>query len=186
MLIPPEPTHPASVLFGPKPADPGEAAAGTAPVRPRGATSLRVIGIYKLCEAFLLGSVGLAALHLIRPTVAVKVREWVGDVPFESQQDLARRTASWLLGLPPGHAKTLAVATLLYALLFAVEGIGLLFKKRWAEWLTVVATASFIPIEVWEVSHRPASVKGLVLVVNLAVVWFLARHLASRPVEDPA
>lgn len=171
--------------LGPKPADDGGAAPGTTPVRPRGSTSLRVIGIFKLTQAFLLASIGLAALHLIRPTVAAGVREWVGDLPFDSQQDLARRAASWLLGLPRGHAKTLAVATLLYALLFAVEGTGLLWKKRWAEWLTVVATGSFVPIELWEVAHRPGTIKALVLVVNLAVVWFLVRHLASRPAEGP-
>jgi hypothetical protein len=173
------------VPLGPTPDEVGAAAPGTAPARKRGATSLRVIGIFKLSQAILLGSIGLAALHFIRPTVAASVQEWVGDVPFESQQDLARRAAAWLLGLPRGHAKTLAVATLLYALLFAVEGTGLLWKRRWAEWLTVVATGSLVPIEVWEVSHRPGAIKVLVVVVNIAVVWFLARHLASRPVEGP-
>lgn len=125
----------------------------------------------------------LAALHLIRPSVAVQVREWMADLPYDSQQDYARRTAGWLLGLPPGHIKALAGGTLLYSLLFAVEGVGLLAKKRWAEWLTVVATASLVPFEVWEVVHRPGYIKGLVIVVNVAVVYFLARHLASRPPE---
>jgi uncharacterized membrane protein (DUF2068 family) len=148
----------------------------------KGATSIRVIGLFKLTQALLLAAVALAALHLIRPTVAAGVRQWVED--YDAQQDLARRAIGWLLGLPSGHAKTLAGGTLLYALLFAVEGTGLLWKKRWAEWLTVVATASFIPIEVWEVSHRPSLVKTAILIVNLAVVWFLARHLASRPTES--
>jgi uncharacterized membrane protein (DUF2068 family) len=151
----------------------------------KGTTSLRVIGVFKLAQASLLAAVALAALHLIRPTVAAKVREWMEDLPFDAQQDLARRTVGWLLGLPSGHAKTLAGGTLLYAILFAVEGTGLLWKKRWAEWLTVVATASFVPIEVWEVAHRPGTVKVLIIVVNVAVVWFLARHLASRPTDAP-
>jgi uncharacterized membrane protein (DUF2068 family) len=127
--------------------------------------------------------VALAALHLIRPTVAAQVREWMTDLPFDGQQDYARRTAGWLLGLPPGHAKALAGGTLLYSLLFAVEGIGLLAGKRWAEWLTVLATASLVPFEVWEAAHRPGTIKLLVIVVNVAVVYFLARHLASRPPE---
>lgn len=151
----------------------------------KGAASLRVIGVFKLAQATLLAAVALAALHLIRPTVAARVREWVLDLPFDAQQDLARRAVGWLLGLPSGHAKTLAGGTLLYAALFAVEGTGLLLKKRWAEWLTVVATASFIPIEIWEVAHRPGTIKELIIIVNIAVVWLLARHLASRPADAP-
>jgi len=173
------------VTLGQSPADGAATPRPAAPVTRKGAASLRVIGLFKLTQSLLLATVALAALHLIRPTVAARVREWVEDLPYDTQQDLARRTAGWLLGLPSGHAKTLAGGTLLYALLFAVEGLGLLWKRRWAEWLTVVATASFVPIEVWEVAHRPGAIKTVVLVVNLAVVWFLVRHLASRPATDP-
>ncbi len=163
---------------------PVEPAPATA-LRPKtkGPTSLRVIGIFKLAQSVLIASLALAAMHLIRPTVAAKVREWVDDLPYNAQQDVARRAASWLLGLPPSAAQVLVGGTLLYALLFAVEGVGLLMKKRWAEWLTVVATASFVPIEVYEVFHRPGAIKVVIIVVNLAVVYFLARHLASRPAE---
>jgi uncharacterized membrane protein (DUF2068 family) len=157
-------------------------AAPTPQSKPKGAASLRVIGIFKLSQSLLIASVALAAMHLIRPTVAAQVREWVDDLPFDAQQDVARRAASWLLGLPPTAAQVLVFGTLLYALLFAVEGVGLLLKKRWAEWLTVLATASFVPIELWELVHRPGVVKAIIIVVNLAVVYFLARHLASRPV----
>jgi uncharacterized membrane protein (DUF2068 family) len=151
--------------------------------KPKGGTSLRVIGLFKLGQSLLIASLALAALHLIRPTVAARVREWVEDLPFDAQQDVARQAASWLLGLPPSAAQVLVAGTLLYALLFAVEGVGLLMKKRWAEWLTVVATASFIPIEFYEQFHRPGYLKALIIIVNLAVVYLLARHLASRPAE---
>lgn len=157
----------------------------TPPPKPRGTTSLRVIGLFKLAQSLLIASLALAAAHLIRPTVAAQVREWVADLPFDAQQDVARRAASWLLGLPPSAAQVLVGGTLLYALLFLVEGVGLLLKRRWAEWLTVVATASLIPIESWELLHRPGAGKASIIVVNVAVVYFLARHLASRPTPPP-
>jgi uncharacterized membrane protein (DUF2068 family) len=31
-----------------------------------------------------------------------------------------------------------------------VEGGGLFYRKRWAEWLTVVATSLLVPLEVYE------------------------------------
>lgn len=151
--------------------------------RPPGAASLRLIATFKLSQALLLTGVALATLHLLRPEVAARVQGWVADMPLETQEDLLLRGLSWLLNLPPGHAKLLACGTLLYALLFAVEGVGLWRRKRWAEWLTVVATSSFIPLEFWEVVHHPGTIKTTIILVNVLVVWLLIRALA-RP--DPA
>ncbi len=154
------------------------------PLPPPGTRSLRLIAAFKFVQTLLLTGVALATLNLLRPEVAADVQEWVGDMPLDTQQDLVRRAVSWMLNLHRGHAETLAVGSLVYALLFAVEGIGLWRGLRWAEWLTVIATASFVPIEIYEVVHRPAFIKALVIVVNLLVVGFLVRNLRQRP-ESP-
>jgi uncharacterized membrane protein (DUF2068 family) len=155
------------------------------PSRAPGVRSLRLIASFKLVQSLLLTGLALAALHLLRPDIAADVQDWIGDMPLKAQEDLLLRGLSWLLNLPRGHAKLLAVAALLYALLFAVEGIGLWHGKRWAEWLTVIATSSFIPLEIWELFHRPGTIKSVVLVVNVLVVWLLIRALA-RPAEPRA
>lgn len=147
------------------------------PPRPPGTRSLRLIASFKLVQSLLLVGVAAATLNLLRPEVAADLQEWVGDMPLDTQQDLARRAVTWLLNMHRGHAETLAIGSLVYAALFLVEGVGLWRGLRWAEWLTVIATASFVPIEVWEVAHRPGLIKALVIVVNLAVVWFLLRAL---------
>jgi uncharacterized membrane protein (DUF2068 family) len=53
-------------------------------------------------------------------------------------------------------------------------------QKRWAEWLTVIVTASLIPLEVWELIFRPNVGKAAVLVANTAIVIYLAWHVRSR------
>lgn len=164
--------------------DAGTSSSAPRPSRAPGVRSLRMIAMFKLAQATLLTAVALATLHLLRPDVAADVQEWVDDTPLNTQEDLVRRGLSWLLDMPRGHAKILAGGTLLYALLFLVEGIGLWRGLRWAEWLTVVATASFIPLEVWELFHRPGVIKGVVILVNVVVVWLLARALA-RPEPMP-
>lgn len=71
--------------------------------------------------------------------------------------------------------------TFLYAALFLTEGIGLWFEKRWAEWLTVIVTGSFIPIEIYEVWKHCGPVRLIVLGLNLAVVIYLAAVLRRKP-----
>jgi uncharacterized membrane protein (DUF2068 family) len=77
--------------------------------------------------------------------------------------------------------KILAVGALLYAITFLVEGFGLWRRKVWAEWLTVVVTASFIPIEIYELVSKFSVAKVVTLALNVAIVAYLFhRRLAER------
>ncbi len=162
----------------------GDPTLDTRPPRPRGSRQLRLIAAFKLLQSLLLTGLALATLNLLRPEVAADLQEWVGDMPLDTQQDLARRAVTWLLNLHRGHAETIAVGALVYALLFLVEAVGLWRGLRWAEWLTVIATSSLIPIEVYEVLHRPGVIKAIIIAVNLLVVWILIRALRQHP-ETP-
>lgn len=64
--------------------------------------------------------------------------------------------------------------------MFAVEGTGLLLRKRWAEYLTTGVTASLVPLELYERAHRPSALKLAGVLLNVAIVWFLAARLGRR------
>jgi uncharacterized membrane protein (DUF2068 family) len=66
-----------------------------------------------------------------------------------------------------------AVGLLLYGILEGVEGVGLWMAKRWAEYLTVVATAAFLPIEVHELLKTVTVTKVGAFVINVAAVVYL-------------
>ncbi len=72
------------------------------------------------------------------------------------------------------HQTTLALVVILYALLEGTEGVGLYLRRRWAEYLTVFATGLLIPYEIWEVLHRATLLRVGGLLVNVAVVAYLA------------
>ncbi|HEY2223850.1 DUF2127 domain-containing protein [Actinomycetospora sp.] len=60
-----------------------------------------------------------------------------------------------------------------YALLEGVEAIGLWRARRWAEYLTLVATAVLLIPEIYELTGRVTAFKVLALVINLAVIAYL-------------
>ena len=72
------------------------------------------------------------------------------------------------------HITLLAMSAIVYAALEATEGIGLAMRRRWAEYLTVIATGILIPYEAYEVIIHPTLFKVGALLLNLAVVGYLA------------
>ncbi len=73
----------------------------------------------------------------------------------------------------------LAVTAAVYAVVEGVEAVGLWHERRWAEYLTVLATAGFLPFEIHELVAKFTVVRIGSLVVNLAVlVWLVwTKHL---------
>ena len=78
------------------------------------------------------------------------------------------------LGQVLPHVTVLALAVLLYAALETTEGIGLALHRRWAEYLTVLATGVLIPLELMEVVARPTPFRIGALLLNAAIVAYLA------------
>jgi uncharacterized membrane protein (DUF2068 family) len=72
------------------------------------------------------------------------------------------------------HTLTLIILGLgAYAALQLTEGVGLWLLKRWGEYVAVVGTSAFVPLEVYELSHHITWLKVAALVVNLAAVTYL-------------
>jgi len=75
--------------------------------------------------------------------------------------------------ISPSHLYDIGFLLLAYASLEAVEMVGLWFAKRWAEYLTFVATTLFVPLEVYEMVTSFGWLKFATFVVNMAVVLYL-------------
>jgi uncharacterized membrane protein (DUF2068 family) len=134
---------------------------------------LRLIAIFRFAKALLLIASGLVAVHLISAGTFGRATAWVQQMPFATQHAFVQRAISTVTRMPPKRVEEFAIGFFLYAALFTVEGTGLWLGKVWAEWLTVVATTSFIPFEIYEVMHKPTPVRIAILVLNIAIVIYL-------------
>lgn len=84
-----------------------------------------------------------------------------------------------LVGLDPKTLRLLLITAVVYAVIEGVEAVGLWRGRRWAEYLTALATAGFLPLEVDELITKVSVGRIVALVVNLAVLVYLvwAKHL---------
>jgi uncharacterized membrane protein (DUF2068 family) len=78
-----------------------------------------------------------------------------------------------LFSIESGTLTKIGLVVLAYAILEGVEAVGLWYQKRWAEYLTLIATAAFLPLEIYELTRTLSPLKLLTLIINLAVVLYL-------------
>ena len=144
---------------------------------------IRVIAFFKLVNASLLIAVGVAALRLLHEDLANTFAAWAPRLGLGPGSRFVGRVMLEAAKLTPTKVKDLAAGSFIYAGLFVTEGVGLWFLKRWAEWLTVIITASLLPVEIYEIARHPGVVKVLLLVINAALVAYLIYRIKAERAE---
>ncbi|HEX7916323.1 DUF2127 domain-containing protein [Rudaea sp.] len=137
--------------------------------------ALRAIAIYKFAKAAVLLVLATVAFRLVHAASLEHFADWIAQLPIRSGHGIVIRWVDALLGLTQRKFELIGIGASIYAALFLVEGWGLWRRKRWAEYLTVFATASLIPFEAWEIYHHFTWLKVLALAVNVAIVIYLWR-----------
>jgi uncharacterized membrane protein (DUF2068 family) len=147
---------------------------------------LMAIGLLKLIEAAFFFLVGVGAIHFIHHDLGDSALRLAERLRFDPDGRLITWAINQLDAITAHRLKQIGVATIFYAGLRVTEGVGLMMEKVWAEYLTVVATVSFLPWELFELARHPDWVRLCLLGTNLAVLayllWWL-RH--SRQINSP-
>ena len=139
-----------------------------------------LIGIFKFVKGFGLLILGAGLLRLLHRDVASTVTHWIEILRLDPENRHIHGALVRVFRVTPKQLEELSVGTFLYAGIFLTEGTGLLLRKHWAEYLTLLSTALFVPLEVYEVYHRFSGLKTAVLAINVAIVWYLALRIKRR------
>jgi uncharacterized membrane protein (DUF2068 family) len=138
---------------------------------------IRLIAAFKLFKGLVLFAVGVGAVKLLHKDLAFEVERWADIFRVDPNNHYIHRLLERLSILDGRQLKELSVGTFFYSALLLTEGTGLLFGKRWAEYFTVVATSSFIPLEVYELTKRLSPARLVLLLLNIAIVVYLVFEL---------
>lgn len=141
---------------------------------------LKAIALFRWSKAIALIAGALGVLKLLHPGASAALERWVAQLPHAGQNRFVLHGISVLTHMRTDRVEWIAAGLFAYAALFTVEGFGLWLDKRWGEWLTVVATTSFIPFEIYELWRRASLLKAAFLVVNVAIVVYLIWRIRTR------
>jgi len=137
---------------------------------PRG---LILIAAFKLLKGLALLVVGIAVHMLADKNLVAEAQHWVDLVRVDPHNHYLHLLLEKLTNVDARRLHALSLGTFVYSALFLTEGVGLFLRKRWAEFLTVFSTVALIPLEIYELIHRPTPTRAFLLLVNLAVVAYL-------------
>jgi uncharacterized membrane protein (DUF2068 family) len=144
----------------------------------RSRTILTLIGILKLLKSMMLVLLAIGAFKLVGdPDVRGHLLHWVNVLGVDPHGKHLAEALEKLGTVDARHFTEIGIGSLIYAAVFAVEGIGLLLAKTWAEVLTVIITTSFIPLEVYEMIEHKSITKGIVIAINIGIVVYLVLRL---------
>ena len=148
---------------------------------------LPLIGAFKLLKAGVLFAAAYAVHYLRHTDVERTLTTWARVIHFDPESIYMHRLISGATGIPPERLHHTGVGLFVYAVLFFTEGSGLLLRKRWAEYVTVVTTSLLLPLEVYELFHpEHRGVKVGILIGNLAILAYLVWNLARTRRQDGA
>src|SRR5437764_10114702 len=140
---------------------------------------LLLIAVFKLIKAALLIAVGIGALKFLHRDLAATVTHWTRVLRVDPDNRIVHNLLAKLFRATPRQLKELSVGTFIYAGLFSIEGVGLLLRKRWAEYLTIITTGLLVPLEAFDLARHFSIGKLVVLFVNVLIVVYLAMRVRS-------
>ncbi|MDQ6891617.1 MAG: DUF2127 domain-containing protein [Acidobacteriota bacterium] len=139
---------------------------------------------------------GIAALRLSRLEIMPTAVDIARFLSVSRENALVQRVADLIQTVTPKQVGAAGIASLFVGLIFFVEGALLMARVWWSTYLTIGLTAMGIPLELWEIAHKPDSIRRYVLLaVNVGILVFLwtrrnefrdARPAKASPVKRRA
>ncbi len=144
------------------------------------------IAAERTLRAIVLVLVGIALIANPHHDWGKTVVKFSRDLGLNPNSNGIEKIIHKLHAISPDRFAVYGIIALAYGALEAAEGYGLWRRRRWAEYLTVLATSLLFIPEIWELTSKASPLKIGALLVNVAVVVYLIFRLRSRRDSEPS
>jgi uncharacterized membrane protein (DUF2068 family) len=143
------------------------------------APALYAIIAFKLLKGAFFLSIALGLYTLSDNDLPFELHRVLGWFHLDPERKFFTDMAANLEKVTPNSMLWAASGSLLYGLFAVVEGTGLAFRASWAGWLSIGQSAFFIPIEIYELTHKFRYGLLVVMLINIFIVEYLFRNRAT-------
>jgi uncharacterized membrane protein (DUF2068 family) len=141
---------------------------------------LVLIGFFKILKGIFFVMIGVGVLRLVHRDLADILFRVALSLRIDPESHLVNLILERAQDLTPHRLRWIGTAVFLDAGLDFIEGTGLVLRKTWAEYFTLILTASFLPWELFEIVRHVTVVKVCLTILNILVVLYLAYVLKQR------
>lgn len=141
---------------------------------------LPLIAAERALRAFVLIAVGVVLASHVHTDWGKAVTDTARHLGFDPSRNGIQRLSGKAQALTPHKLMVYGLIALGYGILEAGEGYGLFRRKRWGEYLTIIATALLFIPEISELTKKPTALKMLALILNVVIVSYLVYRLRRR------
>ena len=161
-----------------------------------------LVGIFELFKALLFLAAAFGLLRMLHKDTGVELGKLLHAFRINGDQSFVKSLLLKANLIEDPQKRVFGALAGAYAVLHGIEGVGLMLRKKWAEYFTVIASSLAIPYEIYELFHRTAHPARLdviqqipeeqrstfvfdqmfmlklgVFLANAGIVWFLVHHL---------
>lgn len=135
--------------------------------------ALRWVGTLQLIKGLLLVALALGLLSFLHRDVDEIVGVWMSKLGFNIEKGRCAAFLEMLNLVTDKQLFQMSLVAFAFAGVLVTQGTGLLLRREWAKYLTLVATSMLIPFEVLELAKGFGWVKLTVLLINVAIVGLM-------------
>jgi uncharacterized membrane protein (DUF2068 family) len=146
------------------------------------APTLYLIILFKLAKGLL--AVFLAAALYSQPATKLPtdyeelmgrsgVKEVFHYLRINPENRFFEHLAKQIANATDADVRATVAGALLWSLFPLTEGIGMIFRVKWAGWLAIGESAFFVPVEIYKLLEDFSWFMVIVTVSNIFIVWYL-------------
>lgn len=140
--------------------------------------ALVAIIVYKTFVTSLLTITAIALLLTLKNHQNLEV--FSESYELEAKHQIINWFLDKLIKLNPNTLQFSGIASGVYAVITAIEVIGLWYEKAWARFLVLGLVGLSIPLEIFELIQGITLLKLLIFLVNIAIFWYLLRYFPKH------
>jgi uncharacterized membrane protein (DUF2068 family) len=147
--------------------------------------ALRAVALLEAVKGLIVFGAGFGLLTLLHRDVRRVAEALVTRLHIDPEEHYAGIFLDAANHVTDAKLWALAVLAAAYTALRWVEAYGLWLNRRWAAWLGAAGGAFYVPVEFYELWHKPGPIKAATLLLNLTLVvylvWMLRQGRGAHP-----
>jgi len=141
--------------------------------------ALRGIATFELAKGLIVLLAAIAILFLVGRDPWDVADGLLRLLHISPDGHFAQMFLDWADTLTDAKLWAVAGAAAAYSVLRFLEAYGLWYARAWAEWIALVSGSLYLPFEIYRLIHRQTLLHVSILLINLAIVLYMAYLLKT-------